>query len=524
MKSSAIRKLRQKLAADEPVYGLWVTLESASITEMGVALGLDWVVVDAEHGHLDWRDILEHIRATVRSDTVVLVRIAEVNIGLIKRALDIGADGVVVPWMEEVEQLRDAVAFAHYPPDGLRGIGAERATCWGQCFVEHVEEADEHVLVVPIIESVRGGQNIARLLDVDGVEIFFFGPADYSSTAGYPGQWEGPGVAEMIGAAKDAIRAAGKNCGVVATSNENLDQRRAQGFRMLALGLDGGLLLRSLRGALEHVGRDRPIRPSFAQENSAQSQETVTAIGAGKKVEIIPGVVFESPSDNSAPDLTTGFSTFAPGVQLPYHHHPYAETLTLVSGEAIVEVEGRMYALEPYDNLTIPGGLAHAAFNSSTSQPAVFHAAIPTIEPTRTLVEQFFSRRRMPADAVGQDGAERLTRQRSATSYAAGSKTTCIDFFNGELVPGVEMSGGWARFTPGGAQPAQAYDCDAAIAIVAGAATCIVDGRHHALAERATLLLPRGRVHSIRNESNEAMAAIWVCASAAPGRRIVAEG
>ena len=127
MKSPAIRKLRQKLAADEPVYGLWVTLESASITEMGVALGLDWIVVDAEHGHLDWRDILEHIRAAVRSDTVVLVRIAEVNVGLVKRVLDIGADGVVVPWMEEVEQLRDAVAFAHYPPDGLRGIGAERA-------------------------------------------------------------------------------------------------------------------------------------------------------------------------------------------------------------------------------------------------------------------------------------------------------------------------------------------------------------------------------------------------------------
>ena len=84
MKSPAIRKLRQKLAADEPVYGLWVTLESASITEMGVALGLDWIVVDAEHGHLDWRDILEHIRATVRSDTVVLVRITEVNVGLIK--------------------------------------------------------------------------------------------------------------------------------------------------------------------------------------------------------------------------------------------------------------------------------------------------------------------------------------------------------------------------------------------------------------------------------------------------------
>src|SRR5437588_5697009 len=146
MKSAAIRKLRQKLASDQAVYGLWVTLESASITEMAVALGLDWVVVDAEHGHLDWRDILDHVRATVRSDTVVMVRVAELGVGLIKRALDIGADGVVVPWVESAEQARQAVSFAQYPPAGVRGIGAERATCWGRCFAPSVKEANEHVL------------------------------------------------------------------------------------------------------------------------------------------------------------------------------------------------------------------------------------------------------------------------------------------------------------------------------------------------------------------------------------------
>jgi 2-keto-3-deoxy-L-rhamnonate aldolase RhmA/quercetin dioxygenase-like cupin family protein len=522
MKSPAIRKLRQKLAADEPVYGLWVTLESASITEMGVALGLDWVVVDAEHGHLDWRDILEHIRATVRSDTVVLVRVAELNIGLIKRALDIGADGVVVPWMEEVEQLRDAVAFAHYPPAGLRGIGAERATCWGQCFVEHVEEADEHVLVVPIIESVRGGQNIDQLLAVDGVELFFFGPADYSSTAGYPGQWEGPGVAAMIEQAKDAIRAAGKNCGVVATSNENLDQRRDQGFRMIGLGLDGGLLLRSLRGALDHVGRDRTLGPSLGPEGGAGRSEVVVPRGSGSKIEIGAGVVFEGLPHGRTQHLTTGFTTFAPGAQLPYHRQAHAESLTLVSGEAIVEVEGRMYALERYDNLTVPAGLARAALNASTGQPAVFHVALPTAKPEQTPVEQFFSRRRMPDDTIGHDGAEHLTRHRSAASYTAGADTTCIDFFNGELVPGVEMSGGWARFAPGGRQPAHAYDCDAVVAVVEGAARCVVEGRHHALDAGAMLLQPRGQVLSIANEADEPLVAIWVCASPMPGRRVVA--
>src|SRR3954462_13179682 len=104
MKAAAIDRLRAKLAADQPVYGLWVTLESPSITEMAVALGLDWVVIDAEHGHLDWTDIANHLRAAARSDTVALVRIAELNVGLIKRALDVGADGVVVPWVESAEQ------------------------------------------------------------------------------------------------------------------------------------------------------------------------------------------------------------------------------------------------------------------------------------------------------------------------------------------------------------------------------------------------------------------------------------
>jgi 2-keto-3-deoxy-L-rhamnonate aldolase RhmA len=264
MKVSAIQKLRRKIAADEPVYGLWVTLESASITEMAVALGLDWVVIDAEHGHLDWREILDHLRAAVRSDTVALVRITELNAGQIKRALDIGADGVVVPWIETAEQLRSAVAFARYPPEGLRGMGGERATGWGKCLAENAAQADQHVLVVPIIETVRAGKNIEDLCRVDGVELFQFGPADYSSTAGHKGQWEGPGVARQLLTIKDTIRRHGKCCGILATSNENLVERREQGFRFLGVGMDAALLLRSLSGTLSHLGRDSTISTSLA--------------------------------------------------------------------------------------------------------------------------------------------------------------------------------------------------------------------------------------------------------------------
>ena len=257
MKVKALQKLRQKLNQNEPIYGLWVTLESASITEIAVALGLDWVVIDAEHGHLDWKDINSHIRAALRSDTVVLVRIAERSTILSKRALDIGADGIMIPWMEKVEEVEEAVRDCRYPPEGRRGIGGERATAWGQCLSEHAAEANENVLIVPLIESIAAIPNVATMCEVDGIDLFFFGPADFSSTAGFRGQWEGPGVAEQILSLKDTINAAGKHCGVVSTSNQNLTDRLDQGFRMLALGTDSGLLLRSLHQSLQEVGRDR---------------------------------------------------------------------------------------------------------------------------------------------------------------------------------------------------------------------------------------------------------------------------
>jgi 2-keto-3-deoxy-L-rhamnonate aldolase RhmA len=272
MNTIAVRKYREKLAAGQAVYGLWVTLESASVTEMAVALGLDWVVIDAEHGQLDWKEIVEHLRAAVRSETVALVRIAELDRGLIKRALDIGADGIVVPWMETEDQLGQAVAFARYPPEGCRGIGGERATGWGECLAEHTAEANDHVLVVPIIESVAAIPAVSRMCQVEGVEVFFFGPADFSSTAGFRGQWEGPGVARQILELKDTIRMAGKHCGVVATGTANLAERFEQGFQMLALGLDGGLLLRSLHESLAAVGRDRRIRSGFRADDDGRGR------------------------------------------------------------------------------------------------------------------------------------------------------------------------------------------------------------------------------------------------------------
>ena len=262
MKTVALQQFRARLSADDPVYGLWITLESPSITEMAVAAGLDWVVIDAEHGHLGWNDIVNHVRTAVRSSTVVLVRIAESNAALVKRVLDIGADGIVVPWMETAEQVAEIVRFAHYPPQGVRGIGGERATLWGQCFAQHVRDADENLLVVPIIESVTAATNIRAIVEVPGIDVYYFGPADFSAPAGHAGEWEGGDVAEQILATKDVIRSSGCHCGVIGISNENLLERQQQGFRMLGFGLDSSMLFRGLRDCLTTVGRSPELSTS----------------------------------------------------------------------------------------------------------------------------------------------------------------------------------------------------------------------------------------------------------------------
>jgi 2-dehydro-3-deoxyglucarate aldolase/4-hydroxy-2-oxoheptanedioate aldolase len=507
---------------------------------MAVALGLDWVVIDAEHGHLDWKEIVEHLRAAVRSDTVALVRLASLEPGLIKRALDLGGDGIVVPGVESAEQLERSVKFSRYPPEGDRGIGAERATAWGQCLAEHTAEANAHVLVVPIIETVRAGPEVPAMCHVDGVDLFFFGPADYSASAGYRGQWEGPGVADQILALKDTIRGAGKHCGIVATSEEDLARRRAQGFGMIGLGLDGGLLIRSIRSALRVVGRDRGMTadlvpvpgpaPTAPQARPPEAMrpdrpEAMNFVGTGRKADIENGVAFEClvGAHNRARNLTTGIVTFEAGAELPCHTHPFGESITLLRGRGIVEVEGRRYELGPLDNVVIPRGLAHSPKNTSDRERAVFHIAMASDTPSRTRVEETFPLRDMSETSSGRDGAERVNRFHLARRAAAGPDTEFIDFFNRDVMPGIEMSGGYGLFHSGGRLPAHVHDFDESICIIDGAATCVVEGRRYRLAGGATALVPRGRVHYFINESDAPMAMLWVYAGPMAERLVVDE-
>ncbi len=242
--------LRQKIAAQEVAYGLWVTLESATISEVAAELELDWVCIDLEHGSLSFRDIVNHARAIKGSQTAIIVRVPAINSDYIKRSLDLGANGVLLPLVRSNEDLREGFSYARYPPTGVRAIGSERAIRWGLRKDSYLNSANEETMVIPLIETAEAALDIENILDVSGLEAVFFGPTDLSASQGHFNEWEGPGVAEDILRMTKLSISKGVATGVVATSIEDAQKRKQQGFQMIGLGTDIDMMIRKTSSLL----------------------------------------------------------------------------------------------------------------------------------------------------------------------------------------------------------------------------------------------------------------------------------
>ena len=246
----AVNKLRERIHSRQTSYGLWVTMESPVLTEIAVALGLDWVCIDMEHGHLDYGQVIGHLRAARNSDTSVVVRVPETQQSTVKRALDMGAHGVILPLVRTAEDVETGFRFGRYPPRGIRGVGGERAVTWGLGLAEYLDYADRETLIIPLIETREAVDNIDAILAVPGLEQIFFGPADLSASQGHLGKWEGGEVAQQILNVREKAAERGIGAGVMATDLADSVRRRDQGFAMIGLGSDAGLLIRSMNAAL----------------------------------------------------------------------------------------------------------------------------------------------------------------------------------------------------------------------------------------------------------------------------------
>ncbi|MFO1056679.1 MAG: aldolase/citrate lyase family protein [Dongiaceae bacterium] len=241
--------LRARLAGGSPAYGVWITLSDPTVTEIVVELGADWICVDMEHGSLDYKDVVAHARAARGSGAAVLTRVPAFRIDTVKRALDLGVDGVILPLVRSAADVEEGFQYARYPGRGIRGVGGERAVHWGLRLQEYLAIADRETMVIPIIETRQAAADFDNIVRVEGLEAIFFGPADLSASCGHLGHWEGPGVAEDILRILGIARAHDVAAGLMAWDEEDVARRVEQGFRLIGLGADVGFLAKPLKSA-----------------------------------------------------------------------------------------------------------------------------------------------------------------------------------------------------------------------------------------------------------------------------------
>jgi 2-keto-3-deoxy-L-rhamnonate aldolase RhmA len=232
--------LKQRLISGEPTVGSWLMLGSAAAAEVLAGAGFDWLVVDLEHTATTEREAEEIFRAIELKGSVPLVRLTSNNPDQIKRMLDAGAEGFIVPMVKSAEDARAAVAAAHYPPRGKRSFALSRAQGYGPGFQAYVDGASDRTLVIALIEHVDAINNLESILAVDGIDATMIGPYDLSGSIGKPGRFDDPEVVALVNRYVQLSKAAGVPYGyhVVSTDYTAVEAKLAAGFGFVVFSTD----------------------------------------------------------------------------------------------------------------------------------------------------------------------------------------------------------------------------------------------------------------------------------------------
>lgn len=236
--------LKNKLQAGDVTIGSWITLGHAGIAEIMARAGYDWIVVDMEHSVIAIDTAGDLIRIIDLCGVAPLVRLTSNHPDQIKRLMDAGAHGIVVPMVNSADDAARAVAAVRYAPEGSRGVGLARAQGYGVAFKDYFEWQKHSSVVIVQIEHRDALDQLDAILTVPGVDGFIIGPYDLSCSMGIPGQFEHP---DFI-AALDKILEAGHRLGVpaglhiVEPDSVRLAQSIQQGYRFIAYSVDIRLL------------------------------------------------------------------------------------------------------------------------------------------------------------------------------------------------------------------------------------------------------------------------------------------
>lgn len=248
-------RVKAMLSAGQPSIGGWITIGHPTVSEIMGMVGFDWLLIDCEHGPLGFESAQLLLQGMAASDAVPFVRVADGDPALIKRALDIGAMGVVIPLVNDREAAERAVRSVKYPPQGIRGIGVPRASRYGLDFKDYVERANDEIMVIVQIEHADAVSNLEQIVTVPDIDMLFVGPVDLTGSYGHvvvDGAM--PDVAQQ---ALDKIistaKRAGIHLGCWVPNAETARERMEQGFEFVGISTDNLLLASGCQAVVQEV-------------------------------------------------------------------------------------------------------------------------------------------------------------------------------------------------------------------------------------------------------------------------------
>lgn len=247
----AINAFKGALRDRELQIGLWSTLCSNLVAEILAHSGFDWVLLDTEHSPNELPGLLTQLQAMGRGRAAPVVRAAWNDAVLIKRILDIGAQSILLPYVQTADEARRAVQAVRYPPRGVRGVSAtSRASQFGR-MKGYFAQADQEICLLVQVETASALEQLESIAAVDGVDGVFIGPADLSASLGHLGDARHPEVQRALEDAGRRLRAAGKAAGILTAVEEDARRYIEWGYTFVAVGVDTALLA----GAADRLAR-----------------------------------------------------------------------------------------------------------------------------------------------------------------------------------------------------------------------------------------------------------------------------
>lgn len=243
-------ELRRRLEAGEVLIGTFANLGSPVAVEALALAGLDWVVLDLEHGAGHEDALVGQLHAAAAGGIAAIVRVEGAAGARVGRALDLGADGVMFPRLDGAAAAERAIATMRYPPGGERGVATYNRACGFGTRRDAIESAADRLLGVVQIESREAVAEAGAIARLEGVQALFIGPQDLSYALGIPGELAHPEFRAAVAAVCEAAASAGKVAGTLIASEDGIDGALDDGFRMIAVGSDSSFLVQRAQAAL----------------------------------------------------------------------------------------------------------------------------------------------------------------------------------------------------------------------------------------------------------------------------------